>query len=144
MDLIKHHFYICNSHTHLAVVECKLQFLFVYVYEPAVKEGWILVRLYMDVCGVYMCKVHIHMGLCLYMSAWKLGNEEASERERERVSFVFTMNLHSPARATATPPPTLPSTDGHPSAPSRRTHTYTLSFSASIKHSHSHTHTHTH
>lgn len=52
MTLFKYNF--C-TYTHLSVVECsKLRFVFVYVYEPAVKEGWILVRQYMEVCSVYV------------------------------------------------------------------------------------------
>lgn len=44
-----------HTHTHLTVVECsELQFLFVYVYETAVKEGCVLMRRYMEVCSVYV------------------------------------------------------------------------------------------
>lgn len=72
IHLFKSNMCPCDTHTHGSVVECgKLQLVFVYVYEPAVKEGWILVWRYMEVRSVCVCMVHIHMGLCLYMLAWK-------------------------------------------------------------------------
>lgn len=53
MNLLKSH--LCPTHTHLSVVECsEPQFVFVYVYETAVKEGCVLMRRYMEVCSVYV------------------------------------------------------------------------------------------
>lgn len=83
-----------------------LQILFVYVYGPAVKEGWISAWPYMPRCAHVRGArpygpVFAHVGV-------EAQEGRMSERERESISFVFTADLHSPARATATPHPLYP------------------------------------
>lgn len=93
--------------------------------------------------AVCTCKVHIHMGQCLYMSASK-AKERGNERkwEGERLICIHHESTFT-CQSNSNPPPTLPSTDGHPSAPSRHTHTHAYTHSHSLLQSNTHTHTRT-
>lgn len=63
--------------------------------------------------------------------------EEEGEGEEERLICIHHESTFT-CQSNSNPPPTLPSTDGHPSAPSRHTRTHTLVFATSAIHAHTH------
>lgn len=92
IHLFKSNICTCDTHTHGSVVECsKLQLVFVYVYEPAVKEGWILGWRYMEVRSVCVRCISIWACVC---TCWR-GSERTKKRvkERGRTSHLYSLRI---------------------------------------------------
>lgn len=134
------------------VLECRrLRLLFAFVYEPAVKDrldlGKVVYGGMRRVCAcVRACPRRAHTpiwtGVCTRVCGKQgegrsggRGREE--EGEEERLICIHHESTFT-CQSNSNPPPTLPSTDGHPSAPSRDTHT--LLFATSAVHAHTQAH----
>lgn len=90
MNLLKSHPCPCSTCTHLGVVECsEPHFLFVYVYETAVKEGCVLMRRYMEVCSVYADGAHPYGPVFVHVGVESEGTRKRT-KVRGRASHLYS------------------------------------------------------